>query len=774
MKMCSNFLTVNYGDSELYVVPSMHFNHVFAREVNKICSHLNADLEAIAVELGADIVLAARNWFGDLGTGSESPEELPVMLGIMKQNRMIRASLKGKVLQLQKETGKDLSELSPEMLHREIGFSGYSVLFLSPVDSIIEAIRCGIELNIPIYGIDLEEMADSIFRTIHVRDPLEARQNFTDYIVQNASFAQAQRDDEIDCRREIAMAARLKTLLKDYRRVLFVCGMAHWLEIKRLLDDSSIRHAVIPDGQACREFKRVIVHPSIAVQYMDLFPALAAAYEKGRLPVNMPSKEKGRSSSIEPAKVFYNGLRKTCKQYFVPKNHGLHPLKWNQDLETIQNYETYLANLCMLNYRSVPALFMAIKSAKELLSHEYVKTLTKVFMKFPWVPPEKFPDYEILSPPLNSGDEAGYTVLIKDKMQDGSHFYIRPVYNNNNSPATEKIPYEWKETMHIKGEMRYDSFTYTWLPWERLITSMSLRAVKYARKVRKRKAEIFEGSLMEGIDIKTTIRSYSSGRESLYVKDFSEEALGSPGPLEGFPVVWILGADDPEGPDWIVLQEPSFYMERHIKDKAYFKKVVLKRGDKMVAIISYGKRSFMKGTLSRDYNIKTDKYQGIAIFQPLSWTHKQYARWTELTHYRSNPFYRDNLFGGGFPDSLANYYRENHSIRTGEHNRSTALILMALPFAKDTLTVVTPDNYKIDQVVYEMAKRYRVKVSTTPVNMFSQAETERLSLCHLVPVIAHEPCVLYSKAVEKAIGESQTDNLHLVPQSLQDFGNDEY
>src|SRR3990172_6183975 len=183
----------------------MHFNHVFAWEVNKICSYLNIDLEAIAVELGSDIVLAARNLFSELGVGSETFKELPVMLGIMKKNCMIRASLKEKVLQLQKETGKDLSALSPEMLHHEIGFSGYSVLFLSPVDSIIEAIRCGIELNTPIYGIDLEEMADSIFRPIHVHDPLEARRNFTDYIVQNALLAQAQRDDEIDYRREIAM-----------------------------------------------------------------------------------------------------------------------------------------------------------------------------------------------------------------------------------------------------------------------------------------------------------------------------------------------------------------------------------------------------------------------------------------------------------------------------------------------------------------------------------------------------------------------------------------
>src|SRR3972149_8621081 len=102
---------------------------------------------------------------------------------------------------------------------------------------------------------------------------------------------------------------------------------------------------------------------------------------------------------------------------------------------------------------------------------------------------------------------------------------------------------------------------------------MSLRAVKYTGKIQDRKAENFEGSLMEGIDIKTTIRSYSRGRECLYVKDISEEALNYAGPLEGFPVVWILGPDESKGSEWIVLQEPSSYLARYIKDCAVLKQV---------------------------------------------------------------------------------------------------------------------------------------------------------------------------------------------------------
>lgn len=772
--MSSGFLTINYRGSELFVVPSIHFNHVFAWEVNKICSHLNIHLEAIAVELGPDIVLAVKNWLGELGVGSKHPKELPVMLGIMKQNRMIRASLKEKVLQLQKETGKDLSELSPDILYSEIGYSGYSVLFLSPVDSIIEAIRCGIELGIPIYGIDLEEMADSIFRPISVRDPVGADRHFIDYIAQNAPFAEKQRDKEIDCRREIAMTARLKALLQRYRRVLFVCGMAHWLEIKKLLEDNAIRPSVMPDIAAHKEYKRVVVHPQIAVKYMDLFPALAAAFEKGRLPANRSSKPGNKKEYHEPVKVFLESLKGTYKHYFIRKKQEAYPLKWNQDLENIQKFEAYLANRCLLDSRLVPDIFMTTQVAQEIMSNDFVQTLTEMFMNIPWASPDKFRGCDLLSPPLNSEHESGCTVLLRDDMQDGDYFYIRSFHNNNNFHMPAKIPYEWKAKKHLQREKGYDLALHSWVPWERLITSMSLRATEHCREKQKRKTEVFEGSILNGIDIKTTIRSYSRNRETLYVRDYTKERIRSLEPIEGFPAVWILGLDEHKDLDWLVLHEPTIYMERYIKDRSLFKKIIRERGDNMVATVAYGRQKFKVCKSSWRHYIEADKYQGVLIFQPLFLTNKQFARWAELTRYIGNPFYRSSFFEAGFPVDLANYYKDNHRIIIDEYRRSTALILIALPFAKDTLTVVTPDQYQIDRVVYEKAKKYGVEVKKASLNLFSQVEIERLSLCYRVPVITPEPKCLYSKAVEKAIGESQTDNLHLIPKRLQDFGNDEY
>ena len=32
-------ITLKYNDRELFAVPSIHFSHIFAREVNRLCSH---------------------------------------------------------------------------------------------------------------------------------------------------------------------------------------------------------------------------------------------------------------------------------------------------------------------------------------------------------------------------------------------------------------------------------------------------------------------------------------------------------------------------------------------------------------------------------------------------------------------------------------------------------------------------------------------------------------------------------------------------------------
>ena len=757
-------VTFRWQNSELYVIPARHFCHVFADRLNRICSNPATMPEAIAVELGPETVATALSWLAELGVGTPGYRLFPVMLALVKRNRTIRTSLREKALRLQRESGKDISELSPEILRRELGFSAYSVLFLSPIDSIIEGLRCGLELGVPVQGVDLEETADGIYESALIEDPQLAGEDMGSYMVRNLPIAETYRDEEIDSRREMVMAARLKALLARHKRVAFTCGMAHWLKIRTLLLDDSVRPAVFDGTVAAKagHFKRVVVHPEIAARHMDLFPAVVRAYEKRRRPVPHAPDSASRRRLIDTEALYQKNQSRAYKKYFSCKDQSLSSVGYDPDPGSIRSFEDYLRNLCRLRHCRVPDLFMTVQAVQDVIGGEFAKTLASAFMEFPWTLPEKHADCALLSPSTDSATNAGSAVLVEDGFGSGKHIFVRSIPANPESSTGTQIPYEW----HKPKKNGSSSTLHAWHPWNCLISSMSYQAFKEGlKKNRKKNAVLFEGSLLDGIDVKSTIRAFSRGNEQIYVRDSVYETLpGSPSPLEGFPVVWILSPGKHPNASWNALHEPSNYMDPYIRDRAEFKRIRKSRGSQMVVVIAYGNSDYSQR------GVKIDRFYGILLFQPISWSNREFARWAELTRYRRNPFCRDAYLGPRGGGDLTNFYAGEHNIKVGENDWATSLILMALPFTRNVLTVVIPDGYRIDKYVFEKAKSYGVKVVATSARLFSPENVARLSICHLVPAISTDPVCVYSKKVEKAIGEPQSAYGHLVPPELAAFG----
>jgi hypothetical protein len=762
-------IILRHGNAELCAVPAMHFNHAFAAVVNGICHGPETRPDAIAVELGPRASAEAEKWLRELCAGLNGTGRLPVMLGLMKKNRLIKASLKEKALQMQKDTGRDLSELPAEILRRELGFADSLLLCLSPTDSIIEAIRCGIELNIPVYGVDLDDMADGIYKPVMVQNP-EKGESLAGYIDQNAHYTERQRDNEIDHRREVVMAARLKALMEEYHRVVFTCGMAHWRLVRELLDDASIKPSIIPEITAKTEgeFRRIVVHPQIAVKYMDLYPAVSTIYEKTRLSINS-SDPAGKRNYPDIAKIFDGLLEKTYRKYFsgeVPRNY-----RHSNDLDKVGDFEGYLKNLCFLTNRPTPDIFMTVRTAQEMMSSDFARVLSQTFMKYPWASPEDFPDTPILSP---SSRESGTVILMKNGYQEGKGFHIRAV-SADDRPSEAIIPYEWEKTKEYLKKLGFGITSHTWRPWDYLISALSIKAIESAVKKRiAKKTVAFEGNLLEGLDIKATIRAYSRGDERFYVRDRCKEDCDGLNPLEKFPVVWLFEPGNNNSAEWLTLHEPCSYMEKYVRDRALFERIIRERGSNMVATLAYGSRHIKDRSSFGDSSVRCDRYYGVILFQPIYFTNKQFARYAEMTGYhRRSPFCNDSSIDTEFSD-LASDYKRKHGIKVGEYHWSTTMILLALPFAKDVLVVAVPEGYRIEQAVYRKAKKYGVEVCPAPHTLFARTDLDRISLCHLVPAISIDPECIYSKAVEEEIGELQTDNMRLIPNRLLAFGNENY
>ncbi|MBC8459567.1 MAG: hypothetical protein H8D67_16375 [Deltaproteobacteria bacterium] len=755
-------IIIHYGCAELHVVPAIHFSHVFASAVHRCCYDPNRRPNAIAVELGPQAAAHAHQWLKEITVDNKS---LPVMLGLLKQNRIIRSSYKEKALRWQQETKMDLSEMPPELLQQEFGYCGYSLLCLSPSDSIIEAIRCSVEFNMPVYGIDLEDMAGGIYKRVQIQAPQTADLLAT-YINQNAHFAEQQRDEEIDHRREIVMAARLKALLHRYRRVVFICGMAHWLQIKKHLNDNAIAPAYLPESVGMDEgrLRRVVVHPVLAIECLDLFPALAFQYEKKRLILRADTKNDRRKFNLNAAALFSRQLQKACKQYFVKNLPHTPSADRSGDLEMLCYFKEYLQNLALFSCRPVPDIFMTIQSARETMSADFVKILTDSLMKFPWASLDEFPDCALVSPSLEVGNKTGMEVTLQvTDRYNKKRFFLQPSSSTTHG-SPSYAPLEWDYDMEANEKETVNDRLHTWGPYDRLITVLSARAIEYAaKKGIGRKTAPFEGSLCKGIDVKHTLRSFSRGVEQYYVKDLAKVTPQPPNILERFPVVWILRTKADDDAEWKMLFEPSRYMEKHIRDKLVYQQIVTKYGREMVSIVAYGK-AIEENPAAIDAGLRCDHYSGITIFQPICWTNKQFARWAEMTGYARTPF----CSGIGELHAL---YRQRYHINIKALHWTTALILLAVPFAEEFLTVVIPAEYEIDKVVFAAATRYGVQVRFVPLQRFLQADLDRLSRCHMVPALSVEPICTYAKEIERYIGEKQTDYLDLVPKVLTDFGS---
>jgi hypothetical protein len=183
-------------------VPAVHHQTVFARHVHSIFRDPRQLPDAIAVELGHEFVLELVSFLTELKQGTSVKILLPCMLGIMKHNRFIHTDQTERALLLQEFHRLPLYNLPDDLLANRLNFSKWSTIFISPGDSIIEAVRCAIELDIPVYGVDLSDFASTIVGNYRIEDPQCAGRDLTEYGDRLMKYCDAVRDLRIDFNRE--------------------------------------------------------------------------------------------------------------------------------------------------------------------------------------------------------------------------------------------------------------------------------------------------------------------------------------------------------------------------------------------------------------------------------------------------------------------------------------------------------------------------------------------------------------------------------------------
>ncbi len=749
-------LALELNGTELIPVPSVHYSTPFACEVHILCRDMKTRPDAVVVELGPHTAAELNEWLGSL------PEErLPLMLAYVKRNRMLRPSFKDRCVRLQKETCAPLSELDSDLLKEELNYYSREVLYLTPTDSIIEAARSAAELGIDFYGVDLEEMALPIYKEQIFPDPLNGGTGIHNYIKKNMSIDNNNFDRYIDPRREIVMAARLKTIMKTHKRVLFVCGMGHWLSIQQLLTNPEIKPGKLACAAPPFKSMRVLAHPSLATQYIDRFPAVAMMYEKWRREASV------KQTALKPLEHkrirldFDRIIKNVCKKYFHGENH-CSKKRISNDLVVYPKWRTFLRNMDLLNLREISDMGLTLRAAKTMMSDNFLITLRNSFMNIPWADPKDYPDYPVLSQSSNHSDNLF--------MEDLGTFTAVPAFTGAANTPLRVEEHTQKQNIKSSNPLSF-SKRHTWTAWDYLISGLSLSAIRDASvRASKKRSEPFSGSLLDGFDMKRTIREYTRGKESVFVKENANDAFTyAIRTNDGFPVVWLLD-DEPDElqQSWIPLYESMHWIQRHSFSPKHCMEVIKKQGDKMVALIGYGNRNIE----CPDNRISGNKFAGLILFQPICWNNIQFARWGETTAYRRNPIAENIFLDSKYSSELKSIFQSTLGLELPTENIDwkTSLILMAIPFSRGVVTLVAPRSCRISPMVNKIAKQMNVHIARTDLDNYPPARRRRLSLNYMAPSICSDPETIFEPWVGEALGESPTDNRELVPAHWRDFG----
>ncbi|SNB47250.1 hypothetical protein [Geobacter sp. DSM 9736] len=155
-------------------------------------------------------------------------------------------------------------------------------LLLEPADPVTEAGRMAVERGIPLHLIDVdlddypehrEPVPDSY--AIH-------RVGLPAYYEQYAAATSSTVPEPEDLRREKGMAYRLQELSSRHERILFICGMAHLARIKELF----AKPQAMPLEKTRRSNVRLCnLHPDSCREVLGEYPFLNALYDLRRNPL---------------------------------------------------------------------------------------------------------------------------------------------------------------------------------------------------------------------------------------------------------------------------------------------------------------------------------------------------------------------------------------------------------------------------------------------------------------------------------------------------------
>ncbi|MEI6890216.1 MAG: hypothetical protein WCL03_13165, partial [Bacteroidota bacterium] len=754
--------------STLRAVPAIHYHAVFAQAVNMSCRNENTRPDAIAVELGPHMVNTIAAWMRELGIGKGKDIMLPCMLGVLVKNRLIHPDFRDAAFYIQEHYGKPLYEINSNLKLNLLRFSENYLVSLSSTDSIIEAIRSAIILDIPVFGVDLDEFSIGIDGSTMIQEPASSSFDLEKYIGNNAVNAGTLRDNYVDYRREFVMCARLKKILGEYKNILLTCGLAHWKSIRSMMADDSVKPADFLISGKGPEMKKVIIHPSISLRFMDAYPVITTLYEENR---NKQNAEGPKTLNLPDYYLVYREiLERTYKTYFSEADADRTGIM--RDTQCVPEFEALLENVRLMLQRNVPHSAALFETSTAIMPPTYTSVLASVMMDIgrEWASPKQFPNLPVICPAKQATADFCQMVETKpDRWNPDKSFAERSgpfsVMFTGNNDAPDQLSKFWTWIDEPKEPASSSYFTsWVWPPCEALLYGTAHDAAKVAiARSNEPSPAAFEGTLYQGIDVKATMRSITQGENQIYIrKPSSSKKVFIPDGKSPDPTVFIFTSQD-EGKDshWSVLIGGNKIGE-HIRNRKRFEALKKSKGSTFIASISFCHHLEIPEDLSPHVD-GMRMLEGITLYGNPCINARQGAQWVEDNDYNCCPV----LSGGNSINDLVREYAMTHGMEISLQTWQNALIQFAIPYAKERVVIIAPGKLKIPASLFSEAKRRNIDLSIVPLNYFSPARI--MEMRKRLFVRSNDPGGLtFPDEVEQKLGQSPKKYFEMLPVYMQD------
>jgi hypothetical protein len=409
-------------------------------------------------------------------------------------------------------------------------------LLVEPADPLVEAARLALEHNVALYFIDVD--TDSYPRHLDrlpdsysiCRIGLEAY--YREYRKACASRPPCREDR----RREQGMAFRLAELARQYERILLVCGMAHLERIKQLFSTP----LAAPLERIRREDVSVWnLHPDSCREILAEFPFLSALYEHRRGPLPDEPRENGSGlrkrfhalelinggkQELPEEQLLDNAILRSARHLgregmFPDRQRIIYRLfseaarHYRQETgETLHLWQKraffrFSRNQALANGMLLPDLFQLLTTARGCVDDNFAYAFCRLATRYPWqIETADLPTIHI-SPEEIWGGMRRIRFRPRQKRRKGlSAFGFL-------KRKRERHPGEWLEGFDDPSICSY--------PPE------DLSIEEYGRFLKRKgclqlseeltRCEKFSSSLLDGIDLRETMRNMHEG--GIYVRE---------------------------------------------------------------------------------------------------------------------------------------------------------------------------------------------------------------------------------------------------------------